>query len=319
MKILNSDELNIVDIELSVLLKEVYADDLVLNRPERTAEIMIMVRSSATPDLIDLELTSLLAEVYSVDPMMNDSIDRTANIMSVVKSFSRQETDLGDVELSEMLKESFIDDPVLVPAPGRTHRIMRKISSIIWRPMFNFQRQLAFATVALSAAMVIFFVQFQNVSQKDSPISSIVIPGDQPQSDNSIPPMIVLIDTPIKKSDVSNIHDNNKKNNKVPLSNKIKESINYNIAKNIERTNVVKQEEKKVEVNVARIEPSTQRIAATLYSSGTIAHASGDYTTAYDAYLSSYELAPSPEALLASGQALVEDAKVVINKEVNLL
>jgi hypothetical protein len=315
MKILNSDELNIVDNELSDLLKEVYSDDLVLNRPERAAEIMKTVRYSAAPDLIDLELTSLLHEAYTIDPIITDSIDRTAKIMSVVRSASRQESYLGDVELSELLKESYIDDPVLIPAPGRTHRIMRKISSVIWRPMINFQRQLAFATVALSAAMVIFFVQFQNSNQTGESISSIVVPGDQPQSDNSKLPIVVVNNPPFKKPDVSVI-----KNNKiVTLSKRNIKVENFNIAKNIDRPNIVKHEEKKVEVNVARIEPSTQRIAATLYSSGTIAHASGDYTTAYDAYLSSYELSPSPEALLASGQALVEDAKVVINKEVNLL
>ena len=114
MKILNSNELNIADNELSALLKEVYPDDLVMNRPERTAEIMRIVRISSASGLIDLKLTSLLQETYNNDPVTVESANRTAQIMLAVKADCRQESYLADEELSTILKESYIDDPAPV-------------------------------------------------------------------------------------------------------------------------------------------------------------------------------------------------------------
>ncbi len=314
MKIFKKNEMNIEDEQLSELLKEVYPDDNSLISPERTAEIINIIRSVSAPELIDSNLTTLLKETYGIESALTYSGNRTENIMLAIKSASRDEAFLGDADLTQKLKDSYEDDPALIPAPGRTHRIMQNISTVVWNPLANFQRQIAIITVSLSAALIMFFVQFQNYNKIEPAYNTAVIPGI-PEKHNKIPDYIVV---PIKNKEFKS-----KIVKPVVVKNVLPDKHRNENTRRLEKVNQKKIIEYPVNAinpaNIARIESSNQRIAAALYSSGNIAHASGDYNSAYNAYLTSYELSPSPEALLASGQALVEDVKVTINNEVDWL
>ena len=182
--------MNIEDEQLSELLKEVYPDDNSLISPERTAEIINIIRSVSAPELIDSNLTTLLKETYGIESALTYSGNRTENIMLAIKSASRDEAFLGDADLTQKLKDSYEDDPALIPAPGRTHRIMQNISTVVWNPLANFQRQIAIITVSLSAALIMFFVQFQNYNKIEPAYNTAVIPGI-PEKHNKIPDYII--------------------------------------------------------------------------------------------------------------------------------